>query len=406
MPDTPAPPSRAPGAHRAPLSRRGRLHAVPATRPDRLEHGVESGRPLRIALIASSRYPIAEPFAGGLESHVWQLTRSLVARGHDVTLFAGPGTDPGLPVEHLEVRRLEISPAARADVSMAPEVFLEDHHAYLSLMLELTGRRAHDFDLVHNHALHYLPLAMAPALQVPMVSTLHCPPTPWLESALQSGGPTPAHLVAVSEHTAAAWRTAAGVRQQVGVVPNGVDLDRWTAGPGGGPLIWSGRIVPEKGTHLAVQAALAAGRELQIAGPVVDRGYFERTIAPFLGRGVTHLGHLGHPELARAVGQASVALVTPCWDEPYGLVVAEALACGTPVVAFARGGIPEVLTPACGRLVPAGDVAALAEAIPQAEQLSRTAARERARAHCSVETMVDRYEQLYESLAVPAVATA
>jgi glycosyltransferase involved in cell wall biosynthesis len=65
-----------------------------------------------------------------------------------------------------------------------------------------------------------------------------------------------------------------------------------------------------------------------------------------------------------------------------------------------------VLTPACGRLVPAGDVAALAEAIPQAEQLSRTAARERARAHCSVETMVDRYEQLYESLAVPAVATA
>ncbi len=403
MPDTPAPPSR---AHRAPLSRRGRLHAVPAARPDRSEHGADAGRQLRIALIASSRYPIAEPFAGGLESHVWQLTRSLVARGHDVTLFAGPGSDPALPVEHLEVRRLEISPAARADVSMAPEVFLEDHHAYLSLMLELTGARAHDFDLVHNHALHYLPLAMAPALRVPMVSTLHCPPTPWLESALQSGGPTPAHLVAVSEHTAATWRTAAGVRQQVGVVPNGVDLDRWTAGPGGGPLIWSGRIVPEKGTHLAVQAALASGRELHIAGPVVDRAYYERTVAPFLGRGVTHLGHLGHPELARAVGRASVALVTPCWDEPYGLVVAEALACGTPVVAFARGGIPEVLTPACGRLVPPGDVAALAEAIPQAEQLSRVAARERARAHCSVDTMVDRYEQLYDSLAAPAVATA
>ena len=398
MPENRSPVSVARSGHR-----RGRLRAVPTVEAER---AADPGRRLRIALIASSRYPIAEPFAGGLESHVWQLTRSLVARGHDVTLFAGPGTDPALPVERLPVRGIEVSPAARADVSMAPEVFLEDHHAYLALMMELTGRRALDFDLVHNHALHYLPVAMAPALQVPMISTLHCPPTPWLESALQSAGPSPVHLVAVSEHTAAAWRATDAVRQPVGVVPNGVDLTRWVAGPGGGPLIWSGRIVPEKGTHLAVQAALAAGRELQIAGPVVDRGYFDRTIAPFLGRGVTHLGHLDHPELAAAVGRASAALVTPCWDEPYGLVVAEALACGTPVVAFARGGIPEILTPACGRLVPAGDVAALAAAIPQAEGLSRTAARDRARAHCSVETMVTRYEQHYDSLVTAAVASA
>ncbi|WP_200944457.1 glycosyltransferase [Geodermatophilus sp. Leaf369] len=366
----------------------------------------EPGRRLRIALIASSRFPIAEPFAGGLEAHVWQLTRSLAARGHDVTLFAGPGSDPSLGAESLPVRTVEVSPAARADVSMGPEVFLEDHHAYLSLMMELTGARAHDFDLVHNHSLHYLPIAMAPALRVPMVSTLHCPPTPWLESALQSGTPSPVHLVAVSGHTARAWSGVAGVRQPVGVVPNGVDLTRWVAGPGGGPLIWSGRIVPEKGTHLAVQAALAAGRELQIAGPVIDHGYFERTIEPFLGLGVTHLGHLGQDELAAAVGRASVALVTPCWDEPYGLVVAEALACGTPVVAFARGGIPEVLTPAVGRLVPAGDVAALAAAIPEAEGLSRAAARERARTHCSVDTMVTRYEQLYASLVSAGVTAA
>ncbi len=358
----------------------------------------QPGRRLRIALIASSRYPIAEPFAGGLEAHVWQLTRSLTARGHDVTLFAGPGSDPALHAERLPVRRVQVSPTARADVSMGPEVFLEDHHAYLALMMELTGSRAHDFDLVHNHSLHYLPIAMAPALRVPMLSTLHCPPTPWLESALQSGTPSPVRLVAVSEHTAAAWTGVAGVHQPVGVVPNGVDLSRWAAGPGGGPLIWSGRIVPEKGTHLAVQAALAAGRELHIAGPVVDSAYFERTVAPFLGRGVVHLGHLDQTELAAAVGRACVALVTPCWDEPYGLVVAEALACGTPVVAFARGGIPEVLTPEVGRLVPAGDVAALAAAIPEAERLSRDDARERARTHCSVDTMVTRYEQLYASL--------
>lgn len=347
---------------------------------------------MRVAVIASSRFPIAQPFAGGLESHVWHLTRQLHRRGHEVTLFAAPGSDPTLPVSVLDVSRVELSAMARADVSMPPRLAMDEHHAYLSLMLDLIDGRAGEFDLVHNHSLHYLPLAMAHGLRIPMVSTLHTPPTPWLESALQTRRHSPVRFVAVSAHTARAWQHVAG---PAWVVPNGVDVTSWTQGPGGGPLIWTGRLVREKGPDLAIAAAARAGLPLQIAGPITDRAFFDAEIDPHLGHGVSYLGHLSHEALAEAVGRACAALVTPRWNEPYGLVVAEALACGTPVVAFARGGIPEILTPECGRLVPADDVEALAGAIPAATALSRDAARARAVTACSLESMVDRYESVY-----------
>ncbi|MEJ7702694.1 MAG: glycosyltransferase [Geodermatophilaceae bacterium] len=358
---------------------------------------------MRVAVIASSRFPISEPFAGGLESHVWHLTRQLKRRGHRVTLFAAPGSDRELSANCLSVSRLVLGRQARADVSMPPLVAMEEHHAYLGLMLELMGDRANEFDLVHNHSLHYLPIAMAPALRTPMVSTLHTPPTPWLESAMQIGPKSNIRFVAVSAHTARAWRHTAG---PVTVVPNGVDVSLWRPGPGGGPLIWSGRIVREKGVDLAIAAAALAGMPLQVAGPIVDRAYYDEEVAPHLGTGVTYLGHLSQRELAVAVGRAGAALVTPRWNEPYGLVVAEALACGTPVAAFSRGGIPEIVTSDSGRLVAADDVAALAAVIPTVLGLSRQAARARAVTACSLETMIARYEVIYREVLGTAAAQA
>lgn len=356
-------------------------------------------RELRIAIIASSRFPIAEPFAGGLESHVWQLASALIRRGHHVSLFAAPGSDPALGVEEMPVRALVMSAHARSDVSMSAGLGMDEHHAYLSLMMRLANPRFDAFDVIHNHSLHYLPVAMAPLLSVPMVSTLHTPPTPWLESAMQVGERSPVRFVAVSGYTARSWRHVAG---DVPVISNGIDCGRWPAGPGGGGLVWSGRIVREKGPHLAIRAAGLAGRALALAGPIIDRQYFEAEIAPLLDDKISYEGHLEHRDLSALVRQASAVLVTPEWDEPYGLVVAEALASGTPVVAFARGGIPEVLDPLCGRLVPAGDAVAMAAAIPEVERLSRPAARARAETHCSAEVMVDSYEQMYRRCLVAA----
>jgi glycosyltransferase involved in cell wall biosynthesis len=350
---------------------------------------------LRIALIASVRFPIREPFAGGLEAQTWALARELKNRGHDVTVFAGPGSDPALGVRELTAARPRISPAAQADVSMPARAWLDEHHAYLRVLLSLAERSGPEFDVIHNNSLHYLPVAMARMVGTPMITTFHTPPTPWLESALQAGE-CPATFTAVSTHTARAWsHLVTGIR----VIRNGIDLDRWPPGPGGGRLLWSGRLVPEKGPDLAIAAARKAGLPLDLVGPVVDRHYFLTHIQPMLGSGVRYLGHHTHRQLAVLLGSASACLVTPRWDEPYGLVAAEALACGTPVCGFARGGLPELLNEGCAVLTAPGDVEALARGLHRAVRLSRHAARARAIARCSSQEMTDQYEELYQELA-------
>ncbi|MDO8188523.1 glycosyltransferase family 4 protein [Conexibacter sp. JD483] len=358
-----------------------------------------SGR--RIALVASARFPIAEPFAGGLEAQVWALADGLRRRGHAVTLFAGPGSDALPGVEAFDLRRPQVSDSARADVSMSAPRWLEEHHAYLDLMLRLSNGRAGTFDVVHNHSLHHLPIAMAATLPMPLLTTLHTPPTPWLESAIEIAGGDAGEFAAVSAQTARAWRH---LLPDARVVHNGVDASRWKAGPGGGPAVWFGRIAPEKGTHLAIEAAVRADLPLLIAGPIADRDYHAAEVRPRLHAAprVSYVGHLDHDALAQLVGAASTVLVTPRWDEPYGLVVAEALACGTPVCAFARGGLPEVLGEGCGLLVAPDDVAALARAMSDAPLLSRATARRHAVEHCSLEHTIARYERVYDELATRA----
>jgi len=350
--------------------------------------------PLRIALIASARYPIAQPFPGGMEAHTWALATELRRRGHRVEVFAGPGSDPDLGVTELAHEPLRISDAAAADPSMVSRWWLGEHHAYLTLMLRLADTHA-GFDIVHNNSLHYLPVAMAGALTCPVVTTLHTPPTPWLESAIQAARSCPVSFVAVSSHTAGAWRHV--VPSSV-VVHNGIDVDSWPVGPGGGPLAWAGRFVPEKGAPLAIRAARAAGHPLRLAGPKSDPEYFDAEVAPLLGGDIEYVGHLGDAELATLLGEASATLVTPRWAEPYGLVVAESLACGTPVCGFARGALPELVTPDCARLVAGDDIAALSSAIDTVVGLSRAAARAHAERSCSQDAMVDGYERVYAEL--------
>ncbi|WP_255306226.1 glycosyltransferase [Streptomyces sp. Wb2n-11] len=352
--------------------------------------------PLRIALVASARFPIREPFAGGLEAHTWSLARALTVRGHRVELFAAPGSDPDLDVTELPVHRPKLSTAARSDVSMPDDTWMEEHHAYLRLMLDLAQDGGRRFDVVHNNSLHYLPLAMAPAVPAPVVTTLHTPPTPWLESAIQTHRDRSVTFTAVSERTASAWRPLVAASR---VIRNGIDTALWPEGEGGGYLVWSGRIVPEKGPHLAAEAARKAGRPLRLAGPIGDADYFATHVAPLLDDDITYVGHLARRDLARLVGGAAAALVTPRWDEPYGLVVAEALSCGTPVCGFDRGALGEILTDECGLLAPPEDAGALAELIDATTRLDRRAARERARRFCSLDAMADRYASLYQELA-------
>ena len=309
-----------------------------------------------------------------------------------MSLFAGPGSDRALPVSELAVGPFGSNAAGHAVESSAPDEWMREHHAYLGLMLDLVSDGTRRFDVIHNNSLHHLPVAMAPALGVPVVTTLHTPAVPWLESAavLTPGAST---FVAVSEHTARAWSQVVDAT----IVLNGVDTDRWRPGPGGAEAVWSGRIVPEKAPHLAIDAARLAGLGLRLAGPVLDPAYFDQEVGPRLGGAVTYVGHLDQASLHEVVGSAGVALVTPAWEEPYGLVAAEAMACGTPVAAFARGALPEIVDVRSGRLALPGSAEGLARAMLEAAVLDRASVRDTACRRLSMARMVDDYEAVYRA---------
>lgn len=366
------------------------MTAVVAGPPPTSTVGGGAGPRMRVAVIGPARFPLVEPFAGGLEAHTHALVLGLRRRGHAVTVFAAPGSDPRLAAVDLAVDTFTSSTAARADVGAPPERWMREHHAYLDLMLGLRRRTGRRFDVVHDNSLHHLPIAMADVLDEPVVTTLHTPPVPWLESAAALASERH-RFVAVSSATARSWRHALHAE----VVPNAVDTDAWYAGPGGRRALWSGRLVPEKAPHEAVLAARAAGVAIDLAGPVLDRAYFEQQVRPLLAEDARYLGHLGRAALRHVAAHSCVAVVTPAWEEPFGLVAIEALSSGTPVAAYARGALPEILADGVGALADPGDVASLARAIRTAARLDRGAAREHAVRHYSHDVMLTAYERVY-----------
>lgn len=320
--------------------------------------------PMTIAVIAPLRHPLGEPHAGGLEAAVHQRIRLLRARGHRVLVAAVAGSEPAPQPAALALPAVRWSPGESPTDSTYPAGYLDDAAEALDGAYDWLEDHADVVDVIDNHCLHPLPLERARGHAVPQVTTLHTPPFPEMVDAALG---TSSRLVAVSGWTAAEWAQA-GVTG-VEVLHNTIDESIWRQGRGGGDLVWFGRLVPEKAPHLAVAAARSVGRTLVLAGRIGDEPYFRTVIEPLLAADVRYAGELKAGELARLVGASAATLVTPDWDEPFGLVLAEALATGTPVAAFARGGLPEVAGRNPGvRFAAAGDVLALGRA---ADELAR-----------------------------------
>ncbi|MGB3295155.1 MAG: glycosyltransferase [Phormidesmis sp.] len=349
---------------------------------------------MKIAIVGLLHHPIAEPFAGGMESHTWWLAKKLIERGHEVTLFASGDSDPALGLVPCIETAFVKNPQA--------QTILGRQACNMSAYASVIRRICQDeFDVVHNNALHPFLLLSAADLPIPMLSVLHTPPYAELAAAVQYAAArnTAGKLavVAVSRSLADEWQSLIATD----VIYNGIEVASWPFVPRTLPLtaLWYGRIVPEKAPHLAIRAALRAGYAIQIAGPIGSPNYFEAEVLPLIdGAQVRYLGHLSHMEIKRSLSQASVFVNTPLWQEPYGFVYAEAIATGTPVATFDSGAAREILTERCGVVVKEKTVAALARAIVAAAQLSRRDCRQRAETFCHIDLMIEGYEQQYQRL--------
>ena len=359
---------------------------------------------MNIAIIAHLKFPIAQPFHGGLEMHTHCLTQELMRRGHDVTLFALGSSDASFNIIEPPLEAISVTEGIdlfQEEPGFGLE-FVNKFHAHMEIVKVI---QQGDFDIVHNNCLHFLPLSLGHTLGCPMVTTLHCPPFASLRSGVILARPYLGnHFVAVSDSIARQWRDDI---THCSVVLNGIQVDRWTPSAAGEnqTAFWFGRFCPEKGPHYAIQAARRAGYRLRLAGSIYDQAYFDAHIAPELDDRITYIGHLDHTDICREAGKSAVGLFTSVWEEPFGLVLAELLACGTPIVAFDSGAAREILNDRCGIIVPKKDVDAMAAAMHRAARLDRRDCRRHAETAFAIDRMIDDYEEIYHKL-VPSIPAA
>jgi glycosyltransferase involved in cell wall biosynthesis len=331
---------------------------------------------MRVALLGPIAWRTPPEHYGPWELIAGLLADGLAARGVDVTLFATLDSQTTAVLDG-------VSPSGYAvDATRDGRVWEAMHvgHAFA---------RSADFDLVHNH-LDWLPLALSAHCRAPLVTTIHGFSDPRI---------LPAYATADSAYVSISDADRVPELDYAATVYHGIDLTRFafSATPGE-DLVILGRIHPDKGTAEAIEIARRCGRRLLIAGPVQDEGYFATEVEPHVdGDRVRYLGSVG-PEQRSELLAAAVALLHPiAFAEPFGLSVVEAMAAGTPVVAYARGSMPEVVDEGVtGCLV--SDVGAAVTAVDRAVRLDRATVRRVAEARFSADRMVADYVAVYESL--------
>ena len=339
---------------------------------------------MRIAQIAPLTESVPPRLYGGTERVVSFLTEQLVAMGHDVTLFASGDSRTSAELAPMWPCALRFDPSIR-DV-FAPHV----------LMIEQVRRRADEFDILHCH-LDYWPFPVFSRQPTPFLTTLHGRlDLPELRAIYDCFGD--AALVTISD----AQREPLPDTNFLATVHHGLPSDMLTprdVTPS--YLAFLGRICPEKRPDRAIRIARRAGIKLKIAAKVdrVDEAYYRDTIRPMIdGRDVELIGEITDAEKADFLSGAIALLVPIDWPEPFGLVMIEAMACGTPVIAFNRGSVPEIIEHGVNGLVVDDEASAVA-AVRRARSLSRALVRQSFEDRFTVERMAEDYLALYRRLA-------
>jgi glycosyltransferase involved in cell wall biosynthesis len=340
---------------------------------------------LRIALLAPPWIPVPPPGYGGIERVIADLAGGLVRRGHDVSLLAAPGSRSDAKV----VTLLERDYAEK----IGDTVVDVDHVARALTVIDEAARRGRPFQIIHDHSGFAL-VAVADRVDIPVLHTLH---GPFDDESRAFYGRHGRKVWLSSLSDAQADAGPAGLRY-VGTIPNPIDLRAW-------PLerrkerylLWVGRMVEGKGPHRAIAAARRSGLPLVLAGPVQlgQEEYFDHEVRPHIDDDrVRYVAEVGGRCKRELFAHAHALLMPIRWPEPFGIVMVEAMACGTPVIAFPVGSAPEVVRHGVsGFLV--DDEAEMAAAVHRAGDLDPATIRATVSERYDVDVVTRAYEQAY-----------
>ena len=358
---------------------------------------------MRIAIIAPLVTRIREPQLGGSQAVVSDLAAGLQNRGHQVHVYAASGSAiPGVTVVDTGV-----DAASLAGLLYRPGRLPADAPAAdLAFATAYALVREVPYDIVHNHAFDPPAVRLATTLRSPVVHTLHLPPDRAMAAALavarQSENPPTVAAVSVSQ--AQAWRALAAVDL---ILPDGVPVERipWSA-LGGDGVVFAGRFSPEKGAEDAIAIAREAGVRIDLYGEPYDPEYATSHVISHQGEaGVAIHGGLTRTALWRVMAQSRAVLCPAKWEEPFGMVAAEAQAAGTPVIAYRRGALTEVIRDReTGFLVTPDDIMGAARALSAVATIRREACRQHAVDHLSLAASLAAHERLYQQVQAPAEA--
>jgi glycosyltransferase involved in cell wall biosynthesis len=338
---------------------------------------------VRIAILSPVWFPVPPTGYGGIEWVVALLADGLVDAGHDVTLFASGESRTKASL----VSVYEEAPSEKIGLSL-PEL----HHALACY------ERAAEFDVVNDHS-GPPAAAIGGAVATPVVHTVHGP----LDG---EAGPVYEQLARVAPDVGLISLSLNQRRPKpdlpwVANCPNALDLSAYPAHPHRGDyLLFVGRLSFDKGAHRAIEVAKAADLPLKIAGKMrepLEKEYFEAHVRPNLAWGIEYLGEVSHDEKVELLQNARATLFPISWEEPFGLVMIESMACGTPVIATRWGAVPEVIEHGRGGLI-VDDHHAMAAAIEEADRLDPAECRRYVEERFSAERMVADYVAAYESV--------
>jgi glycosyltransferase involved in cell wall biosynthesis len=338
---------------------------------------------MKIAQVAPLYESVPPRLYGGTERVVSWLTEQLVSLGHDVTLFASGDS----------VTNARLVPVCKQALRMNPTCV--DATAHHVLMMERVFTRASDFDLIHFHV-DYLHFSLSRRSQVPTLSTLHGRlDIPDLVPLYDNFREVP--LVSISD----AQREPLSWANWQATVHHGLPRESLHFCPGAGKyLAFLGRVSPEKGVEQAIEIAATSAMPLKIAAKVdrTDRDYFERAIKPLLDHPlVEFIGEIGHAEKNEFLGNAAALLFPINWPEPFGLVLIEAMACGTPVIAYPFGSVPEIIPDGVAGFV-VDDVKGAVDAVNRIHEIDRRECHEHFERHFTDERMAREYLNVYRRL--------